>query len=101
MQTLASHIVYDAEICGGEPRIRGTRITVRTIVESIRLYHAEEPVLRAFPDLTPSALNAALVYDVEHPEEIEQYIREHAMAERDTTDVPQVLTPSSRNHTFL
>ena len=31
-----------------------------------------------------TALNAALVYYVEHPEEIEQYIREHAMAEQDT-----------------
>jgi uncharacterized protein (DUF433 family) len=101
MQTLAGHIVHDAEICGGEPRIRGTRITVRASVESIRLYHAEEPVLRAFPDLTPTALNAALVYYVEHPEAIEQYIREHAMAERDTTDVPQVLQPSRRNHTLL
>ena len=101
MQTLAGHIVHDAEICGGEPRIRGTRITVRAIIESIRLYHAEGPVLRAFPDLTPTALNAALVYYVEHPEEIEQYIREHAMAERDTTDVPQVLQPSRRDHTLL
>ena len=101
MQTLAGHIVHDAEICGGEPRVRGTRITVRAIVESIRLYHAEEPVLRAFPDLTPAALNTALVYYVEHPEEIDQYIREHAMAERDTTDVPQVLKPSKRDHTLL
>jgi uncharacterized protein (DUF433 family) len=101
MQTVAGHIVHDAEICGGEPRIRGTRITVRAIVECIRLYHAEEPVLWAFPDLTPTALNAALIYYVEHPEEIERYIREHAMAERDTTDVPQVLTPSRRDHTLL
>jgi uncharacterized protein (DUF433 family) len=101
MQTLADHIVHDAEICGGEPRIRGTRITVRAIVESIRLYHAEEPVLRAFPDLTATALNAALVYYIEHPVEIEQYIREHAMAEQDTTDIPQVLQPSKRDHTLL
>ena len=101
MQTLAGHIVHDAEICGGEPRIRGTRITVRTIVESIRLYHADEPVLLAFPDLTPTALNAALVYYVEHSEEIEQYIREHAMAEQDTMDVRQVLQPSRRDHSLL
>jgi hypothetical protein len=74
---------------------------VRVIVESIRLYHAAEPVLRALPDLTPTALNAALVYYIEHPEEIEHYIREHAMAERDTTDVPQVLKPSRRDHTLL
>jgi uncharacterized protein (DUF433 family) len=86
---------------GENPGFAGPRITVRAIVESIRLYHAEEPVLRAFPDLTPTALNAALVYYVEHPEEIEQYIREHAMAEHDTTDVPQVLQFSRRDHTLL
>ena len=101
MQTLAGHIVYDTGICGGEPRIRGTRITVRTIVESIRLYHATEPVLQAFPDLTTMTLNAALVYYIEHPEEIEQYIREHAMAEQDTTNVPQVLQPSRQEHSLL
>ena len=101
MQTLADHIVHDAAICGGEPRMRGTRITVRAIVESISLYHAEEPVLRAFSELTPTALNAALVYYVEHSEEIEQYIREHAMAEQDTTDVPQVLQLSRQDRTLL
>ena len=34
MQTLAGYIVHDAGICGGEPRIRGTRITVRAIGSS-------------------------------------------------------------------
>ena len=101
MQTLVNHIVCDAESCGGEPRLQGTRITVRTIVESIRLYHAKEPVLRAFPDLTSEALDAALIYYVEHPEEIEQYIREHVMAEQDTTDVPQVLKPLRQDRALL
>ena len=94
MQTLVGHIVRDAAICGGEPRMRGTRITVCAIIESIRLYHTTESVLRAFPDLTPAALDAALVYYVEHPEAIAHYIREHAMAAQDTTEVPQVLQPS-------
>jgi len=101
MQTLVGHIVRDAAICGGEPRMRGTRITVGAIIESIRLYHAKEPVLRAFPDLTPAALDAALVFYVEHPEEIEQYMREHALAEQDTTDVPQVLKPARPDRALL
>ena len=96
MATLADRIACDVDICGGEPRIRGTRITVRTIVESIRLYHAKTPLLQAFPDLTPEDLDAALVYYAEHPEEIEQYIHEHTTAERDTTGVPRVLKPSGR-----
>lgn len=96
MATLMDRIVCDVDICGGEPRIRGTRITVRAIVESIRLYHAKAPLLQAFPDLTPEDLDAALVYYIEHPEEIERYIHEHAAAERDTTGVPQILKPSGR-----
>lgn len=94
MSTLADHILRDKEICGGEPRIRGTRITICTIIESIRLYHAKEPLLQAFPDLTPEDLDAALLYYAEHPEEIEGYIREHAAAEGDTSDVPSVQRPS-------
>lgn len=88
METLANHIVRDHEICGGEPRIRGTRITVHAIVESIWLYHAKDPLLQAFPDLTAGELDAALVYYVEHPAEIEGYIQEHVTAERDLKEVP-------------
>jgi hypothetical protein len=33
------------------------------------------------------------VYYAEHPEEIEGYIKEHAVAEEDTSDVPYVLRP--------
>jgi uncharacterized protein (DUF433 family) len=94
MGTLTDQIVCDKEICGGEPRIRGTRITVRAIVESIRLYHAKTPLLQAFPDLAPEDLDAALVYFVEHPAEIEGYIQEHIAAEQDLQDVPNVLNPS-------
>jgi uncharacterized protein (DUF433 family) len=101
MATLADHIVRDAEICGGEPCIRETRITVRAIVESIRLYHAKEPLLQAFPNLTPEDLDAALVYYVEHPEEIERYIHEHGIAEEDTTDIPKILKPSRQDHDLL
>lgn len=94
MSALVDHIVRDEGICGGEPRIRGTRIAVRTIIESIRLYHAKDPVLQALPDLTPDDVEAALVYYAEHPKEIDRYIREHTVAEEDLADVPRVLKPS-------
>lgn len=97
MSPLAKQIVRDAEICGGEPRIHGTRITIRAIIEAIRLAHGKEPLLEAFPDLCSEDLDAALVYYAEHPEEIDSYIKAHAMAEEDTTGVPGVLTlPPSR-----
>jgi hypothetical protein len=66
---------------------------VRAIGESVRLYHAG---IAAF-DLTPTALNAVASH-VEHPEEIDQYISEHAML-NETTDI-QVLKPSRRDHTL-
>jgi uncharacterized protein (DUF433 family) len=97
MGILADHIVRDKEICSGEPRIWGTRITVRTIIESIRVYHAKEPVLQAFPDLTAEDLDVALIYYVEYPEEIEGYIQEHALAEQDMTGVPSVLKPPTHD----
>jgi uncharacterized protein (DUF433 family) len=97
LKILAEHIVRDEGMCGGEPRIRGTRITVRSIVESIRLNHAKDPLLQAPPDLSPEGLDAALVYDAEHPEEIERYIHEHRAAEENTANVPKVLKPSKRN----
>jgi len=97
MSIVANHIVRDGAICGGEPRIRGTRITVRAIIESVRLYHAKEPLLTAFPDLTPEDLDAALLYYAEHPQEIEGYIKENAVAEADTTDVPHVLKPPGQD----
>jgi uncharacterized protein (DUF433 family) len=59
MGTLTAHIVRDAEVCGGEPQIRGTRMTVRTIIESIRLCHAKKPLPQAFPDLMPEDVDAA------------------------------------------
>jgi uncharacterized protein (DUF433 family) len=66
-----------------ENRVFATlRITMRAIVESIRLYDAKEPLLQAFPDLTPEEVDAAIVYYVEHPTEIEGYILEYVDAER-------------------
>lgn len=42
-------------------------------------------MLQAFSDLTPEDFDAALVYYIEHPDEIERYIQEHRSAEEDTT----------------
>jgi uncharacterized protein (DUF433 family) len=94
LKMLAEHTVRDEGICGGEPRIQGARITVRSIVESVRLYHAKDPLLQAFPNLSPEDSDAALVYYAEHPEEIERYVHEHRAAEEDTANVPTGLKHS-------
>ena len=59
-------------LCGGEPTIRGMRITVRDVVEYMELYGSEKRILEALPDLAPSDIDAAIEYYREHREEIER-----------------------------
>lgn len=61
-------------ICGGEPVIVGTRVTVRAIVEYERLYHSVERTLRALPHLTREQIEDASGYYRDHSAEIDAYI---------------------------
>ena len=51
------HITIDPKICGGSPRIEGTRITVRTIV-IYALYHGQTPeeLLTHYPHISPASI---------------------------------------------
>lgn len=57
------YIIIDPEIHHGEPCIKGTRISVSTIVGNIKdgISHAE--ILHAYPQLTEEAIQAALAYE--------------------------------------
>lgn len=55
-----SRITRNKGICSGEPIIRGTRITVRDIVEYMKIYNSKERILKALPHLTPEDIKAAL-----------------------------------------
>ena len=74
------YVVCDPAIHGGEPTLRGSSITVRTIVERTRLGEAPEQVMEAYPVLTLAQIHAALGYYYDHPGEIERYIRENREA---------------------
>jgi len=54
-------IVLDPEIMGGKPTIRGTRITVGTILNQLR-FQTREELLQDYPELTPEDIDAALAY---------------------------------------
>ncbi len=45
------HIVRDPQICNGEPTIRGTRVTLRTILASLAEGNSEDEILHSFPAL--------------------------------------------------
>jgi uncharacterized protein (DUF433 family) len=74
------HIVRDLNMHRGEPTIRGTAITVRTIVERTRLGDTPEEIVSAYPGLTLARVYAALGYYYDHPGEIDGYIRENREA---------------------
>ena len=74
------HIVRVEGMRGGEPVIRGTGISVRTIVERTRLGDRPEQIVEDYPHLTLAQVYDALGYYYEHPQEIEQYIAENEAA---------------------
>ena len=74
------HIVRIEGVRGGEPVIRGTGISVRTIVERTRLGDSPEKIINDYPILSIAQVYDALSYYYEHPQEIEQYIAENRKA---------------------
>ncbi len=63
------HIVRDPAICGGEPVVRGTRITLRTVLASLAEGAAEEEILRNFPALSSEDLRAIIAFAAASAEE--------------------------------
>lgn len=70
------YIGRDPGISGGEPLIRGTRITVRHIVQLTRSGFAVDQILAAHPHLTAAQVHDALSYSYDHQNEIDRLIEE-------------------------
>lgn len=66
-----SRIRLDPNVMGGKPVIRGTRVTVGTIVGLIAAEHSIEDVLAAYPYLQREDVLAALAYAAWRSEEVE------------------------------
>ena len=49
------HIARDPHICGGEPVVRGTRVTIRTILASLAEGARVAEILEDFPTLAEDA----------------------------------------------
>ncbi len=73
---LGSGIESTPGVCGGDPRIAGTRIPVWTVEHYRRLGLSEYQILGAFPALRATDLVNAWSYVANHPDEIERQIRE-------------------------
>ncbi len=73
------YIYTNPEMHSGQPTIRGTGITVRNIVESVRVGYSVEELLEAYP-LTRAQVHDALSYYYDHKEEIEKIIKQNEEA---------------------
>lgn len=63
------HIVRDPDICDGEPVIRGTRVTLRTLLASLADGDDEAAILEDYPALTRDDLWAVIAYAAASAEE--------------------------------
>ena len=85
--SIDSLIVSTPNICGGRPRIDGSRITVQHIVNEIKAGITPEEILEDKPHLTLAAIYTALAYYYANKElldaEFAEYEREceHLIAE--------------------
>ena len=98
---IAEHIEMTAGVCGGKPRIAGTRIRVQDVV----IWHdhcglSPEEIVGEFPHLTLADVYAALAYYHDHAEEIRALIQaEEDFADRLAAECPSLLNrkPRGRN----
>ena len=63
------YIVRDPAICGGEPVLRGTRVTVRTVLASLAEGMTPEEILRDFPTLDEMAVRTVIAFAAASAEE--------------------------------
>ena len=68
-------IERDPAVMGGKPRIRGTRVTVGTLVGLLAAGRTAEEILDAYPYLERPDIEAALTYAAWRSEEIEVPLR--------------------------
>jgi uncharacterized protein (DUF433 family) len=65
MYALANHIIVDDNICNGKPVIKGTRISVSTVLSYISAGDSIADILESYPQLTEDDIKACLQYATE------------------------------------
>jgi uncharacterized protein (DUF433 family) len=58
----AEYFQRDPEICGGETILKGTRVTLRTVLASLADGSSFEQILEDFPSLTEDHLRAVVAF---------------------------------------
>lgn len=65
------HVYFERrrDVCGGELVIKGTRVTVRTLLASLAEGVPAEDILANFPTIPPEALRAVIAFAASSAEE--------------------------------
>ena len=63
------YIVRDPAICGGEPVVKGTRVTVRTVLASLADGMSVAEIVKDFPTLDEEAVRAVIAFAAASAEE--------------------------------
>jgi uncharacterized protein (DUF433 family) len=66
-----TRITINPEVMGGQPCIRGLRVTVGTVVGLLASGHSAADILKAYPYLEQEDINQALVYAAWRVQEVE------------------------------
>jgi len=85
------HIGRDDSILGGEPIVKGTRVSVRAVVEIWRMGIPPEDITTHLPHITLAQIFDALSYFADHPDEITRLIEKNRISD-DSID-PRSVTP--------
>lgn len=64
-QELVSRVVVDPEVCGGQPCIRGTRIYIAIILDSLAEGLTPQQIVEEYPQLALDDIRGALAYAAE------------------------------------
>jgi uncharacterized protein (DUF433 family) len=70
------YIHRDPAILGGKPVVEGTRLAVSTLVRAHQQGMEFDEVLVQYPHLTAQGLHAAMLYYLDHQDEIDAIIDE-------------------------
>ena len=62
MKYIADRITVNDNICNGKPTIRGTRITVQTILEFLSAGDSLDEILKQYPSLEKEDIEACLKF---------------------------------------
>jgi uncharacterized protein (DUF433 family) len=56
------YITRDKKVCGGEPVVKGTRVTVRTVLASLAEGASVEEIVKDFPTLKERDVRAVIAF---------------------------------------